>query len=621
MRTEYKRDLQNNYLILEVAEVDAEDGYGLRMAEQNQVKGLLPMHESRRDGKLYLHYEITSRQTLESVYEKKTMSYQDILAILSGIRDTLEDMRKYLLSPQKLLFAPELIYVPPEKKGLQLCYYAKEDEYPITMLAEFILKRLDHRDRQAVTLGYGFFQQANSANFSLTETLKEIFVGIRMTETGGQAAVNVPAGGSRIPAAAAAGTSQRAEHSLGRSADRAVRSDIRSLAGVGTGGETKRAKESGREGYSDGERKNSAAPRTVQAGGTIRSSEWMSDDGLARNSGSVQRNDSVRSTDSARRRDLSWGTDSVRSSDLTRRSDLAWSTDSVRSSDSARSSDLTWGDGLPRGSGTGGIGGWNASPGSGIGQDEEEKYLYDAGDTDEDGIPVIHRERKRQKNRRDLADWLFGKVHPAVLLSFLLLMIGLELVFAFEILGLTEAGGCFFLILTVEMLINHRVLRKEQDDQDKPDWEEEENEDYERIMQEVYQQESRVPPEMVEETRCLIPDETEEELCLVRAGTGAGMEGDCDVQDIHPGTDPVYIGKIRGEADVILHASTVSRMHARIQIREGKCFLKDMNSKNGTFVNGERLTPQEEREIVEGDTVSFADMEYQVTKGRSRGNR
>ncbi len=87
-----------------------------------------------------------------------------------------------------------------------------------------------------------------------------------------------------------------------------------------------------------------------------------------------------------------------------------------------------------------------------------------------------------------------------------------------------------------------------------------------------------------------------------------------EMPDIYPGEDPLYIGKIKGEADVILHSATVSRMHARIQIREGKCYLKDMNSKNGTFVNGQRLALQEEQEIKQDDTVSFSDVEYRVVK-------
>ncbi|MCC8044045.1 MAG: FHA domain-containing protein [Clostridiales bacterium] len=526
MRAEYRRDLQNNYLILEVPETNVEDGYGLRMAEQNQVKGLLPMHESRRDGKLFLHYEITSRQTLESVYEKKVMGYQDILAVLSGIKDTLENMRKYLLSPQKLLFAPELIYVLPEKKGLQLCYYAKEDEYPITMLAEFILKRLDHRDRQAVTLGYGFFQQANSANFSLTEALKEIFVGIRVP--GEQ--INTDLAGSRRWTSAVTGDGATQKSELSRSGASMQNNTLTWENGPAGG-------------------------RTFPSGG-----------GLARG------------------RRLDGGKESFRGSETL------------------------------QGSRPENADGWNVCQKNSTHQDEEAEYLYDTREADEDEIFVTHRERKKQNNRPDLAERVFSRIHPAVLLSFLALMIGLELLFAFEILGLTETGGCFFLILSAEMLVNHRVLKKEQDGRGVPEWEDEENENYESIMQEVYRKELRPEPEAVEETRCLILDDTKEEFRLTRVCTGSAAEEQQDLQDIHPGADPIYIGKIKGEADIILHAPTVSRMHARIQIREGICYLKDMNSKNGTFVNGERLIPQEEREIVEGDRVSFANVEYRVVK-------
>ncbi|MCD7884421.1 MAG: DUF6382 domain-containing protein [Lachnospiraceae bacterium] len=590
MKTEYKRDLQNNYLILEVPEADAEDGYGLRMAEQNQVKGLLPMHESRRDGKLYLHYEITSRQTLESVYEKKVMSYQDILTILSGIRDTLEDMRKYLLSPQKLLFAPELIYVPPEKKGLQLCYYAKEDEYPITMLAEFILKRLDHRDRQAVTLGYVFFQQANSANFSLTGALKDIFVGIRMTGEQSAANVSTSTDGGRIPVAAIAGMPQRSERFSDRRTNNVVEPEARDMTGAGGSPACDRGlAQRGRTAVGDGSLPQGS--RSAGNGGLAQGSR------SARNSGGLpQGGRTVWGDGSSESDGLAGGRESVLNSEI------------VRSRDSVRGGETT------QSSGTGGTGGWNASPKSSFDSDGDKELFYDAGTIDDDGIFVTHRERKKQKNRPDLADRLFQIIHPAVLLTFLLLLIGLEVVFAFEILGLTETGGCFFLILTVEILLNHRLLRKDQDDREMPEWDDEENEDYERIMQEVYQQEPCAKPEEIEETRCLIPNETVAKLHLVCARRGTGMEGDRRLEDIHPGTDPVYIGKIKGEADIILRASTVSRMHARIQIREGLCFLKDMNSKNGTFVNGERLNPQEEREIKEGDTVSFADVEYHVIK-------
>ncbi|MCH5338372.1 MAG: FHA domain-containing protein [Acetatifactor sp.] len=65
----------------------------------------------------------------------------------------------------------------------------------------------------------------------------------------------------------------------------------------------------------------------------------------------------------------------------------------------------------------------------------------------------------------------------------------------------------------------------------------------------------------------------------------------------------VTIGKKKGEVDVVLQDSSVSRMHARIT-REGKeYYLEDLNSTNGTFKNGLRLQPYEKRKLESGDEL------------------
>ena len=42
--------------------------------------------------------------------------------------------------------------------------------------------------------------------------------------------------------------------------------------------------------------------------------------------------------------------------------------------------------------------------------------------------------------------------------------------------------------------------------------------------------------------------------------------------------------------EVCLDSSSVSRQHARVQIADGVAMLEDLGSKNGTFVNGQRIT-------------------------------
>lgn len=44
-----------------------------------------------------------------------------------------------------------------------------------------------------------------------------------------------------------------------------------------------------------------------------------------------------------------------------------------------------------------------------------------------------------------------------------------------------------------------------------------------------------------------------------------------------------------GENDVVLLAKTVSRRHALLTFQEGRWFVEDCGSANGTFVNGDRI--------------------------------
>jgi len=56
----------------------------------------------------------------------------------------------------------------------------------------------------------------------------------------------------------------------------------------------------------------------------------------------------------------------------------------------------------------------------------------------------------------------------------------------------------------------------------------------------------------------------------------------------------------------------VSRRHARIYTRDGTCFVEDLDSTNGTFLNGERITPYLPYAFHDGDALTFGTMRLQV---------
>ncbi len=452
MKAEYKRDMKQNLLVLRTEKGNESFGYELQMLRQNPVEGLLSFDTVRMDGVLYFHYEITAKQPILGIYEKKQMNHVDILRIFSGIQDILEEMQKYLLSPGGLLFDPQYMYMCSNTGRLLMCYFPEDTpEHSITNLAEFILKRLDHEERQAVELGYRFYQQCTDENFSLSAVIKDYL-----------------------------------------------------------------------EGY-------------------------------LRNVRPIHRKKEQEEETQENRKE-------------------------------------------------------NTDEETSVSNPYEEAYT------------VVHKDRRNTDSSKKITGRLFQMIHPAVLGSMIFFSAVLAVVFWFGFLHLTETGGLFFLMLSVELLINkawrHAGKRKAE-----AIWEEDGTEEaYEELQEEMYRMRTKNAEgkdtggaEPIEETQLLTADP--EGLRLIPEARQYGSrDGLCP--EIMPGNAPLYIGKRAGDADIILHSPAVSRIHARVMCREGMYFVKDMNSRNGTFCNGRKLHPQEEREITEGDQITFADIRYYAVQGK-----
>jgi hypothetical protein len=69
---------------------------------------------------------------------------------------------------------------------------------------------------------------------------------------------------------------------------------------------------------------------------------------------------------------------------------------------------------------------------------------------------------------------------------------------------------------------------------------------------------------------------------------------------------------------ILLKSSTVSRRHARIVIEENGALLEDLGSKNGTYVNDQRVT--EPRAIVEGDQIRIGSLLFTFRFSQTAGS-
>lgn len=67
------------------------------------------------------------------------------------------------------------------------------------------------------------------------------------------------------------------------------------------------------------------------------------------------------------------------------------------------------------------------------------------------------------------------------------------------------------------------------------------------------------------------------------------------------------------DADAKIPSDTISQMHARIDREEESYYIEDLNSTNGTYVNGEALAYKERRKLKSNDIIRFAEVKYRFS--------
>ena len=135
------------------------------------------------------------------------------------------------------------------------------------------------------------------------------------------------------------------------------------------------------------------------------------------------------------------------------------------------------------------------------------------------------------------------------------------------------------------------------------EWEEKEEE---AEAEEVSSWENRIPWENNNYTQLLSAGRKEGGLILKELHPVSGRQFRIDK------THPTIIGQLKDQADLVLPSTAVSRVHASIEQRAGSWYLKDLNSRNGTWVNDQELYGEEEKELTTGDQIQFADLVYRV---------
>lgn len=172
----FERSMNHNYMILSKCSFFEKGGtqsrdYRTRMLLENRIPGLLPITHRLVNGESRYYYEINSLQSLDRLYGKTEIRYDELRRLLTGCVALFDKLEEYLLDGTQVIMKPELIYMNVEKMDPYfVCYPDYEGDVRLAFM-EFIdelLTRIDHTDEHAVMLGYQIYRYTRNPNYVIS---------------------------------------------------------------------------------------------------------------------------------------------------------------------------------------------------------------------------------------------------------------------------------------------------------------------------------------------------------------------------------------------------------------------------------------------------------------------
>lgn len=173
MKVSYTREMKRSYMVME-PEPGAGASYEAKMLSDNCIPGLLAMKLKYRDGGSICCYDITSRQPLSRILEVRALTRAELEQLLIQLNELSDQLTRHLLGDGGILLEPELIYLEPEGFYLQFCMVpGREADFwqELSRLFQYLLKHVDHRDRESVVLAYGMYQESLKDNYGMDDLM------------------------------------------------------------------------------------------------------------------------------------------------------------------------------------------------------------------------------------------------------------------------------------------------------------------------------------------------------------------------------------------------------------------------------------------------------------------
>lgn len=191
MKIEYIRNLNGSYMIIKDAEYSYENSE-LLMLLNNRIPGLLGLQIIISDGKMEYWYDITGTTSFGTLLDVSPLRGEKLRYLIENIYDMNRQLEDFMLDGENVQYLPELIYFDRATEKYLFCYLPGSKTIgsgSLQALTEHLLAKIDHKDADAVSMGYALYEKSIQECCSLQELLSCV---VLPKEDGSEADSDIP---------------------------------------------------------------------------------------------------------------------------------------------------------------------------------------------------------------------------------------------------------------------------------------------------------------------------------------------------------------------------------------------------------------------------------------------
>lgn len=170
----YQRDAINSYLVMKKDEAVNIQNYEVEMLERNSIDSFLDISIRTFNTEKELYYNITSKQQLDEILERKKLNSNELVKFFNTLIDIIKNCEKYFLDNNKILLQPDMIYIDLNGFKPSFVYVPFDNNNGVIIesiinLTNFLFDKIDQEDVNAVMIMHKIMTSCKQPDFNINK--------------------------------------------------------------------------------------------------------------------------------------------------------------------------------------------------------------------------------------------------------------------------------------------------------------------------------------------------------------------------------------------------------------------------------------------------------------------